>query len=60
MNKKFKEYSGLNLPKVADEILDYWKSEAISRRASLQGRGTNRSSFLKDLRQPMVCPAFIM
>ena len=29
MNKKFKEYSGLNLPKLADEIRDYWNSEAI-------------------------------
>lgn len=29
MGKKFKEYSGLDLPKLADEILDFWKKEQI-------------------------------
>lgn len=26
---KFKEYKGLDLPKLADEVLDFWKSEKI-------------------------------
>lgn len=29
MSKKFKEYKGLDLPKVAEEILDFWKKENI-------------------------------
>ena len=29
MSKKFKEYKGLDLPKVAEEILDFWKEENI-------------------------------
>ena len=29
MSTKFKEYKGLDLPKVADEILEFWKSENI-------------------------------
>ncbi|MDP2687845.1 MAG: isoleucine--tRNA ligase [Aequorivita sp.] len=29
MSKKFKEYKGLDLPKLAEEILDFWKNENI-------------------------------
>ncbi|CAM3327789.1 isoleucine--tRNA ligase [Aequorivita lipolytica] len=29
MSKKFKEYKGLDLPKMAEEILDFWKEENI-------------------------------
>ncbi len=29
MSKNFKEYKGLDLPKLGEEILDYWKSEKI-------------------------------
>ncbi|WP_026450962.1 isoleucine--tRNA ligase [Aequorivita capsosiphonis] len=29
MSKNFKEYKGLNLPKVAEDILDFWKEENI-------------------------------
>lgn len=29
MKKHFKEYAGLNLPKVAEEVLDFWKKEQI-------------------------------
>ena len=29
MNKNFKEYKGLNLPKVGEEILDFWKQSNI-------------------------------
>jgi len=29
MSVKFKEYSGLNLPNCADEVLEFWKNEAI-------------------------------
>lgn len=29
MSKKFREYKGLDLPKVAEEILDFWKKENI-------------------------------
>src|SRR5690554_5439594 len=29
MDKKFKEYKGLDLPKVAEEMLDFWKKENI-------------------------------
>mgnify|MGYP001627784714 FL=1 len=29
MSAKFKEYKGLDLPKLADEILDFWKKENI-------------------------------
>lgn len=41
MSKTFKEYNGLNLPKVADEILDYWKSEAIFEK-SISSREGNK------------------
>ncbi len=29
MSKNFKEYKGLNLPQLAEEILDFWKDEKI-------------------------------
>lgn len=29
MSNKFKEYKGLNLPKVGEEVLDFWKKEQI-------------------------------
>ena len=29
MSKKFKDYKGLNLPNLAEEILDFWKEESI-------------------------------
>src|SRR5690554_8221695 len=29
MAEKFREYKGLNLPKVAEEILEFWKEENI-------------------------------
>ena len=29
MNSKFTEYKGLDLPQVANEVLDFWKKEAI-------------------------------
>ena len=29
MSTKFKEYKGLNLPKLADEVLDFWDVESI-------------------------------
>ncbi len=29
MNTKFKEYKGLDLPKLAEDILDFWKEETI-------------------------------
>ncbi len=29
MSLKFKEYKGLDLPKIAEEVLDFWKREAI-------------------------------
>ncbi len=29
MSKKFKEYKGLDLPKLAEEVLDFWKEEHI-------------------------------
>jgi len=29
MSTKFKEYKGLDLPKIADEVLDFWKKEEI-------------------------------
>ncbi len=29
MSKNFKEYKGLNLPKLAEEILEFWKEETI-------------------------------
>ncbi len=29
MSKKFKEYKGLNLPKLAEDVLDFWKEENI-------------------------------
>ncbi|NND61993.1 MAG: isoleucine--tRNA ligase [Flavobacteriaceae bacterium] len=29
MSMKFKEYKGLNLPKLGEEVLDFWKSENI-------------------------------
>ena len=29
MSTKFKEYKGLDLPKLGEEILDFWKEEQI-------------------------------
>lgn len=41
MSKKFTEYSGLNLPKMADEILDFWNNESIFEK-SIELRKANK------------------
>jgi len=33
MNAKFKEYKGLNLPQLAEEVLGFWKKEAIFKKS---------------------------
>ncbi|PJB13205.1 MAG: isoleucine--tRNA ligase [Flavobacteriales bacterium CG_4_9_14_3_um_filter_40_17] len=47
MNKKFKEYNGLNLPQVADEISDYWKSEAIFEKSISSREGSKPFIFFE-------------
>jgi len=42
MSTKFADYKGLDLPKVADEILDFWKKEGIFEK-SIETREGNES-----------------
>lgn len=39
MSKKFTEYSGLDLPKMADEILDFWNKESIFKKSITSREG---------------------
>ena len=41
MNAKFNEYKGLNLPKLAEEVLNFWKSEDIFKK-SVETRDANK------------------
>jgi isoleucyl-tRNA synthetase len=41
MNAKFNEYKGLNLPKLAEEILEFWKSNEIFKK-SVDSRDANK------------------
>lgn len=39
MSKKFTEYSGLDLPKMADEVLDFWNKESIFKKSITSRQG---------------------
>lgn len=60
MSSKFNEYKQLDLSKIGEEVLSYWKSEAILRKAFLNEKEQKAMSFLKGLPQPMGCLEFTM
>jgi len=47
MSKKFKEYKGLDLPKLAEEILDFWKEENIFEKSISIREGAERFVFFE-------------
>ena len=47
MSTKFAEYKGLNLPNVAQEILDYWKSEGIFEKSITSREGNEPFIFFE-------------
>lgn len=47
MDKKFKEYKGLDLPKVAEEILDFWKKENIFEKSISSREGSEPFVFFE-------------
>ena len=56
----FKEYKGLNLSQVADEVLVDWeKNNSFQKSISIRMELPN-SFFMKDLLQQMECLVFIM
>lgn len=59
MSKKFPEYKGLDLPKVAEEILSYWEeNEIFKKKASRLVKAKSRLCSLKGRHLPMVCREF--
>jgi len=44
---KFEEYKGLNLPKVAEEVLSYWKDEGIFEKSISSREGKERYVFFE-------------
>lgn len=47
MSKKFSEYEGLNLPKIADEILTYWKENSTFERSVSTRKGKESFVFFE-------------
>jgi isoleucyl-tRNA synthetase len=44
---KFEEYKGLNLPKVAEEVLSYWKEKDIFEKSISSREGKERYVFFE-------------
>ena len=47
MSKKFKDYKGLNLPNLAEEILDFWKKESIFEKSISSREGSQPFVFFE-------------
>ena len=55
---KFREYEGLDLTQIADEILTFWKKTTSSSRASAPVKALSPTSSTKAHLRPMACRAF--
>ena len=55
---KFAEYKGLDLPKVAEEILDYWKKEGIFEKSISTREGKPSYVFYEGPPSAKECPVF--
>lgn len=60
MSKKFPQYKGLNLPKVAEEILAFWEDNHIFDKSVSSREGQEPFVFLKDRHLQMVYRVFTM
>jgi isoleucyl-tRNA synthetase len=56
----FKEYKQLNLPKVAEEILEQWKADDTFSKSITNREGQPPFIFTKALPRPTVCRVSIM
>ena len=57
---KYKEFTGLNLPKIEEEILNQWDEEQAFEKSISLRDGKQPFVFYKGRQAPMECPAFIM
>lgn len=55
----FKEYKGLNLVSVGNEVLDRWKRNHAFEKSLELREGAPEFIFSRDRRQLMVCRAYI-
>jgi len=56
----FPDYNNLNLSKIGDEILSYWKDNNIFEKSIQSREGAKPFIFLKDLLLRMDFPEFTM
>ena len=59
MSAKFTEYKGLNLPKVAEEVLAFWKENNVFEKSVSTREGATPYVFLKGHLQQMDYQGFI-
>ena len=59
MSRAFKTYKGLDLPKLGEEILEFWEKENVFEKSVSFREGKTPYVFLKDLLLPMACQEYI-
>ena len=60
MSVRFPEYKGLNLPKIAEELLAYWEENSIFEKSVSSREGKPPYVFLKVPRLPTDSQVYIM
>ena len=60
MSAKFPEYKGLDLPNIAEEILQYWEEHNIFEKSVALEKGKNPMFFMKDHLLQTDCQVFTM
>ena len=60
MSTEFNTYKGLNLPKLGEEVLDFWEKENVFEKSISSREGALLLYFLKGHLLQMVCQVFIM
>ena len=59
MNAKFPEYKALDLPKIAEEILNYWQQNNIFEKSVSSRENATPYVFFEGPPSQMVCRVFI-
>ncbi len=58
MSRKYEEYQGLNLPNVAQAVLEKWKNERVFEASIATREGAEPFVFFEGRHQRMVCREF--
>ena len=58
MSQTFREYKGLNLSKIAEDVLDYWEKNDIFQKSISSRKGKEAFVFYEGPLQRMVCQGY--